>query len=105
MIINHGLGVYPVKVDVQILVTQGEVDYVFSATGAAQRDNDADYTFGGVVYIYNRYNVKIYLPNANQSGIAYSGTFLYFVESYLLHVHVPMSCYLIIHKMWPCLPI
>ncbi|CAC5378163.1 CSMD [Mytilus coruscus] len=73
--ILHSLGVYPVKVDVQILVNENGVDYIFTGTGAAQRDDDNKYFYGGLVYIYNTDIVRIIVPDTTSSyaGIAFTG--------------------------------
>ncbi|XP_063404620.1 uncharacterized protein LOC134688082 [Mytilus trossulus] len=77
--IRHNLGQYPLKVDVQILVTKEGVDYIFTGSGAAQRDDDNDFYFGGVIYIYNTEIVKIIVPKASTyAGIAYTGSSLYY---------------------------
>ncbi|CAG2230487.1 unnamed protein product [Mytilus edulis] len=77
--IRHNLGAYPLKVDVQILVTKEGVDYIFTGSGAAQRDDDKKFYFGGVIYIYNTEIVKIIVPEASTyAGIAYTGSSLYY---------------------------
>lgn len=75
---------YPAKVDVQILVTKEGVDYIFTGTGAAQRDNDLALSYGGVVYIYDTEIVRIITPNwsrkdlyenkESNAGVAYTGS-------------------------------
>lgn len=89
--ILHSLGVYPVKVDVQILVNENGEDYIFTATGAAQRNDDNNYFYGGLVYIYNTDIVQIIVPQTTSiyAGIAYTGTvFTYYV---FLFVHTLLS--------------
>lgn len=79
--IPHNLGVYPAKVDVQIRVTKEGVDYIFTGTGAAQRDDDIGLSYGGIVYIYDTEIVRLITPDGRDSndgqssdvGSAYTG--------------------------------
>lgn len=80
--IHHNLGAYPLKVDVQILVTKEGVDYIFTGSGAAQRDDDKNFYFGGVIYIYNTEIVRIIVPEASKyAGIAYTGELFFNLEN------------------------
>ncbi|VDI55974.1 Hypothetical predicted protein [Mytilus galloprovincialis] len=84
--IPHNLGVYPAKVDVQIRVTKEGVDYIFTGTGAAQRDDDIGLSYGGIVYIYDTEIVRLITPDGRDSndgqssdvGIAYTGARQYY---------------------------
>jgi len=57
--INHNSNNYPVKVDVQVKITDGGNDYIFTGTGPAHRDDDTDAYYGGVIYIYNNVDIKL----------------------------------------------
>lgn len=77
IIITHPLGHIPAKVEVQVNVQEGGSEYIFPASGSAQRDDDSDNVYGGVVYIYNENHVKIFVPvqeNTSNKGLAiYTG--------------------------------
>lgn len=66
--IDHGLGEYPAKVDVQINVTKNGNQFIFSGIGTAQRDDDRDKMYGGVVYTYNDKHVKLYVPKSTDTA-------------------------------------
>lgn len=75
---SHGLGELPAKVDVQIKIVRNGVDYIFTGTGTAHRDNDQSPDFGGIVYLYNAFYVKLFPPAEGYSatkkpGLAYTG--------------------------------
>lgn len=82
--IKHDLGMYPVKVDVQVKITEGGQDFIFSGIGSSQRDDDLPYNFSGVVYRYNQSCVQLAYPfnhNYNRAtpvsrGLAYIGTYI-----------------------------
>ena len=70
------------KVDIQIKVVKDGVDYIFTGVGTAQRDDDINIPYGGLVYIYNDVEIIIYPPadgvfSAITPGIAYTGTVLF----------------------------
>ena len=78
--IRHGLDQYPAKVDVQIKVHVNDQDNIFTGVGSAQRDDDLDYEYGGIVYKYNTDHVLLSTPfrakagiKSDKGGIAYSG--------------------------------
>ena len=48
--------------DVQIRVTEGSQQHIFSGFGSCQRDDDDPNPYGGIVYIYNDKEVKLYTP-------------------------------------------
>ena len=48
--------------DVQIRVTEGSQQHIFSGFGSCQRDDDDPNPYGGIVYIYNDIEVKLYTP-------------------------------------------
>lgn len=63
-VVQHYLGEYPAKVDVQLNVTKDGEEYIFSGIGTAQREDDRDTMYGGVVYRYNDQHVKLYVPKS-----------------------------------------
>jgi hypothetical protein len=75
--IQHTLNELPAKVDVQIKVIADGIDYIFTGTGSAQRDNDYAEEYGGVVYIYNELHVHLYFPFGKDGyatgGVAFTG--------------------------------
>lgn len=77
VMIPHPLQDKPAKVEVQVKVRENGNDVIFPASGSAQRDDDSDNVYGGVVYVYNERHVKIFVPvrdeNTNKGGIIYSG--------------------------------
>ncbi|XP_069138925.1 uncharacterized protein [Argopecten irradians] len=70
LIIPHDLNEYPVKVDVQVRVIDGGDYYIFTGTGSAHRDDDDDSLYGGVVYIYNTIDVRVYAPDGKGTNFA-----------------------------------
>lgn len=67
------------KVDVQIKISKNDKDYIFTGVGTAQRDDDDDVDFGGLVYVYNSQNVILYPPAIGKGtvrtpGLAYTGS-------------------------------
>ena len=52
----------PVKVIVEVKVTDGGDSYIFNAFGSAPRDDDVNEKYGGVIYFYNATGVLILLP-------------------------------------------
>ena len=85
--IPHPLNEYPAKVDVQIRVTEGSQQHIFSGFGSCQRDDDDYNPYGGIVYIYNDIDVKLYTPvdsgmysTNTDGGFAFTGK-----ETYLVH--------------------
>ena len=54
--------------DVQIRVTEGSQQHIFSGFGSCQRDDDDPNPYGGIVYIYNDREVKLYTPVVSVSG-------------------------------------
>lgn len=80
-VVHHYLGEYPAKVDVQLNVTKDGEEYIFSGIGTAQRDDDRDQMYGGVVYRYNDQHVKLYVPKSTginsytaKGRLVYTGT-------------------------------
>lgn len=67
-VVQHYLGEYPAKVDVQLNVTKDGIEYIFSGIGTAQRDDDRDTMYGGVVYTYNDKHVKLYVPKSTDTS-------------------------------------
>ncbi|XP_071128123.1 uncharacterized protein [Mytilus edulis] len=62
--ISHGLNELPLKVEVQVKVFDRFLnkDMFFLATGSAQKGNDNNLPFGGVLYLYNNETIKILAP-------------------------------------------
>lgn len=77
VIIPHPLHDKPARVEVQVKVQENGSDVIFPASGSAQRDDDWDNDYGGVVYFYNEHHVKIFVPildsHTNKGVIIYSG--------------------------------
>lgn len=75
--IPHPLRDKPARVEVQVKVQENGRDVVFPASGSAQRDDDSDNIYGGVVYFYNEHHVKIFVPfrstDSDKGVIIYSG--------------------------------
>ncbi|XP_060084629.1 uncharacterized protein LOC132563886 [Ylistrum balloti] len=61
-VFEHELNVIPVKVDVQV-TPKSDPQSIFPGVGSAQRDDDEDGPYGGVVYKYNDGSVIVYAPN------------------------------------------
>lgn len=68
VVIPHTLGEVPAKVDVQVKVTYNGIEYMFPGMGSAPRDDDLATDYGGVGYLYNELEVKVYVPVATNSG-------------------------------------
>ncbi|CAC5394542.1 unnamed protein product [Mytilus coruscus] len=94
LIIDHNLGEYPVKVDVQVKINEGGKDYIFSGLGSSQRDDDFPDRFGGVIYKYNDQHTQLSFPYDRNhfygsSGLAFTGSDgLYHGSTYLLGPYV-----------------
>lgn len=75
--IQHDLGEYPVKVDVQIKIRLNGTNFIFTGFGSAHRDDDFNEPYGGVVYIYNTQEVILTFPirynNFALGGVAFTG--------------------------------
>ncbi|XP_076113416.1 uncharacterized protein LOC143081066 [Mytilus galloprovincialis] len=75
--IQHDLGEYPVKVDVQIKITLNGTNFIFTGFGSAHRDDDFNERYGGVVYLYNTHEVILTFPlrfnNFAKGGVAFTG--------------------------------
>ncbi|XP_060064979.1 uncharacterized protein LOC132545317 [Ylistrum balloti] len=61
---NHGLGEIPIKVDVQVRVkdTTQNKDIIFNAINSGHRGNEDASEYGGVIYVYNENEVKMFAP-------------------------------------------
>ncbi|XP_062613868.1 uncharacterized protein LOC134275615 [Saccostrea cucullata] len=68
VLIQHPLEQMPAKVEVQVKIQENGYDVIFPAFGSAQRDDDSDNIYGGVVYIYNENHVKIFVPVRNNES-------------------------------------
>jgi hypothetical protein len=75
----HNLGSDPAKVEVQVKVqTQNHGEQIFQGIGSAQRDDDDDVPYGGIVYLYNATHVTLFVPKETSKGAsAERGTLAY----------------------------
>jgi hypothetical protein len=75
----HNLGSDPAKVEVQVKVqTQNHGEQIFQGIGSAQRDDDKDVPYGGIVYLYNATHVILFVPKRLQIGATSDkGTLVY----------------------------
>jgi hypothetical protein len=65
--LRHGLGVYPSKVKVLVRAIDGENNgFIFEGMGSAQNDDDSN-NYGGVVFAYNDWNVRLWAPDKRNS--------------------------------------
>lgn len=93
--LEHECGEFPAKVELQIRPLAGNSsNFYFPGLGSAQRNDDINRTYGGIVYKYNKFEVILYIPKANDgypSGvIIYTGTNLISIS----------TCHLYINMMW-----
>ncbi|XP_033755345.1 uncharacterized protein LOC117338198 [Pecten maximus] len=58
---EHEVGVTPVKVDIQV-TPEFDTQSIFPGVGSAQRDDDEDDPYGGVIYKYDDAVVTVYVP-------------------------------------------
>ncbi|XP_033756238.1 uncharacterized protein LOC117338982 [Pecten maximus] len=67
---DHGLGEVPMKVDVQVRVrdTTQNKDVIFNAISSGHRGNDDSSEFGGVIYVYNANQVRMFAPGASSGS-------------------------------------
>ncbi len=67
--LRHGLGVYPSKVKVLVKAIDGQnKGFIFEGMGAAQHDDDQQYAaYGGVIFAYNDWNVRLWAPDKNNN--------------------------------------
>jgi hypothetical protein len=68
LVIPHPFSEIPAKVDVQVKVVRDGTEYIFPGLGSAQRDDDLATDYGGVGYLYNDEDVKIYVPVTQNNG-------------------------------------
>ncbi|XP_056017004.1 sushi, von Willebrand factor type A, EGF and pentraxin domain-containing protein 1-like [Ostrea edulis] len=68
LVIPHPFLELPAKVDVQVKVVHEGNEYIFPGLGSAQRDDDLVTDYGGVGYLYNDIDVKIYVPVTQNNG-------------------------------------
>jgi hypothetical protein len=68
--ITHGLGVYPSKVKVLVKAIDGENNgFIFEGMGSAQNDDDQKYgQYGGVIFAYNDWNIRLWAPDKNNTN-------------------------------------
>jgi hypothetical protein len=96
----HTLCSYPAKVEVQVRVqTQDHGEQIFSGIGSAQRDDDMDVPYGGIVYLYNTTHVILFVPknakrfrSSDRGTLAYTGKDGYYVTqsntAYVIELHI-----------------
>jgi len=67
--LRHGLGVYPSKVKVLVKAIDGEnKGFIFEGMGSAQHDDDQkNALYGGVIFAYNDWNVRLWAPDKNNN--------------------------------------
>ncbi|XP_045159131.2 uncharacterized protein LOC123524740 [Mercenaria mercenaria] len=67
-VVQHGLGVLPFKVEVQIRPTTGpNAGWVFHGDSAFQSDDDYGEVYGGIVYLYNETHVILVAPTKSNN--------------------------------------
>ncbi|XP_052063096.1 uncharacterized protein LOC127702834 [Mytilus californianus] len=77
--IEHEIGTFPIKVDVQVRpgINRPERQFYFSGLGSSQRDDDIDSPYGGLVFYYNDEAVVVFAPNKhdghNVGKVIYTG--------------------------------
>lgn len=68
-IIEHKLGRYPAKVDVQIKpLSDTDNEWIFTGDSVLQSDDDTKGEYGGVVYFYNQTHVVLKTPKINNNN-------------------------------------
>jgi hypothetical protein len=86
--ICHTLNSYPAKVEVQVKVqTQSHGEQIFQGVGSAQRDDDMNVPYGGIVYVYNDTHVVLFVPQETQHNkhtdkgtLAYTGKVVLYIK-------------------------
>ncbi|XP_062588072.1 uncharacterized protein LOC134249739 [Saccostrea cucullata] len=74
--LEHECGDFPAKVEIQVRPKTGNwTNFYFPGIGSSQRDDDRNKTYGGIVYKYNKDEVVLFIPGAND-GYS-SGTIIY----------------------------
>ncbi|KAJ8303603.1 hypothetical protein KUTeg_019999, partial [Tegillarca granosa] len=69
IVIKHNLNEIPIKVDVQVKQVIGnDTEFIFTGIGSAQRDDDYDSIYGGIVYMYDINSVILIAPNRNDGS-------------------------------------
>ena len=83
--ISHGLNELPLKVEVQVKVFDRFLnkDMFFLATGSAQKGNDNNLPFGGVLYLYNSETIKILAPGPTNCTRPECTGFLVYLGKYI----------------------
>ena len=68
-IVEHKLGKYPAKVDVQIKpLSDIDNEWIFTGDSVFQSDDDQKREYGGVVYFYNQTHVVLKTPKKNNNN-------------------------------------
>jgi hypothetical protein len=101
--ICHTLGSYPAKVEVQVKVqTQNHGEQIFQGVGSAQRDDDMDVPYGGIVYLYNTKHVILFVPKETKSNkhsdkgtLAYTGRLVFQIACILTDFKNAMHAFLV----------
>ncbi|KAK3094631.1 hypothetical protein FSP39_004255 [Pinctada imbricata] len=76
--IPHGLGELPMKVEVQVKVTDSQLgELIFIASGSAQRPTDPTEYYGGVIYKYNAQYVRVMAPGPTGCASNCNGGLVY----------------------------
>ncbi|KAJ8302710.1 hypothetical protein KUTeg_019106 [Tegillarca granosa] len=76
--LEHAFGEWPVYVDIQIKPTNqsgSNAPFVFPGISSAQRDDDENILYGGIVYIYDKTRVTLFAPNRNDGSASGASIF------------------------------
>ncbi|XP_048758318.2 uncharacterized protein LOC125668336 [Ostrea edulis] len=74
--LEHECGDFPAKVEIQIRPTTGNwTNFYFPGIASSQRDDDLNITYGGIAYKYNKDEIRLFIPSANDGYP--TGTIIY----------------------------
>ncbi|KAJ8302825.1 hypothetical protein KUTeg_019221, partial [Tegillarca granosa] len=76
--LEHAFGEWPAYVDIQIKPANqsgSNAPFVFPGISSAQRDDDENILYGGIVYIYDKTRVTLFAPNRNDGSASGASIF------------------------------
>ncbi|XP_053396443.1 uncharacterized protein LOC123551022 isoform X7 [Mercenaria mercenaria] len=88
---KHGFDESPLLVDVQVKAVDGpNKGFIFPGTGHVIRDDDRDYPFGNIAYIYDNTSIMVSAPIQNNDILGYC---IYTGEDSYVSVHHGLSAH------------
>lgn len=70
--IKHNLRRYPSLVKVQCRISNNVSEFIFEGIGSVQSTPASSNKYGGILYAYNKENVRLWLPTSSKPGQAHA---------------------------------